>query len=214
MCYLLVYLVFDFPSEAILKDSTLVGQGLTRLASQAGFQSTDEGIESPVSAWNIALRRGQRSVWAAMQNPAGYTLTVSLVTNNWRRMYLSAERAPSAKPANLRALVEAGEIFYNALQPDYGFGLVALDTQALNPPGEGDYLPTTLHDFNFFSPRLVSKLGADKLAAVAASRTQAFADGGCLLELAPNPLEDRKPYTAAYQAAAAHLGLSGYQQGC
>lgn len=214
MCYLLVYLVFDFPTETTLKDSALVDQALTRLASQAGLQSTEEGIESPAAAWNIALRRGQRSVWAALQNTTGYGLTVSLVTNNWRRLYLSADRTSSAKPANLRTLIAAGEILYNALHPDYGFGLVALDTQALNPPGEGDYLPSTLHDYNFFSPRLVNKLSIEKLTSLTAARHQTFEDGGCLLEISTNPLGDRKPYTTNYQAAASLLGLSGYQQGC
>jgi hypothetical protein len=213
MCYQLVYLIFDFQSEATLKDAAAMGYALSQIVER-GFYLADEGAGSPEAAWKMAIRKGQRSVWVNLEDDSRFALTVSLITNNWRRLYLSVDRTATAKPQHTGKLVRAGEAIYNTLKPDYGYGLVSLDTQYLDPPGDGDYTISTVYDYNFYSPRLVARLGEANVKAVTASRSVVFADAGILVELSPNPLGDRKPYTANYQAAAGILGAAKYQQGC
>lgn len=212
MCYLMVYMIFDFASEATLKDSALMGGALTTLA-QGGFHATDEGFDSPAAVWNAALRRGQRSVWTALEHNNGYGLSVSVVTSNWRRLYISADRGATEKPRGTQTLLRACETLYNALHPDYGYGLVSLDIQPLDPPGEGDYGITTIYDYNFFSPRLVGKLNPAQINAVAAEHTTRLDDGGVLLEMSPDPLGDKKAYRERYETAAKILGAKKFQQG-
>lgn len=213
MCYQLVYLIFDFQAETSLKDNAGVGRCLAQLVAD-GFHLTDEDMDSPETAWGVALRKGQRSVWVNFENDEHYALTLSVITNNWRRLYLSADRSASGQPGKIRGLVEAGKIIFNTLKPDYGYGLVSLDTQLLDPPGEGDYSISTIYDYNFFSPRLVQKLGADKLDSIMTLSAHSLEGGAMLLEFSPSPLGDRKPYTPAYEAAAEILGVSKIQQGC
>jgi len=212
MCYQLVYIVFDFQTEAGLKDSAAVIGALTELI-EGGYHLTEEGIESAASAWTLALRKGQRSVWVVLEDASHFAVTLSIVSSNWRRLYLSFDRAASAKPQHMGKLVQAGEVVFQALKPDYGYGLVSLDTQMLDAPGEGDYGISTVYDYNFYSPRLVAKLGEATLKVVSSTRTEVFSDGGMLLQLTPNPLGDRKPYTAQYQTAAEKLGAAKFQQG-
>jgi hypothetical protein len=213
MCYQLVYLIFDFPTDAPLKDGTAMEHCLSQLLEK-DFHLTDEDMDSPATAWNMALRKGQRSMWVSLEDAASFGITLSVITNNWRRLYLSFDRAASEKLQHVGKLAQAGEVVYQILKPDYGYGLVSLDTQLLYPPGEGDYGITTIYDYNFFSPRLLNKLGRDKINAVPANRKASFDDGGVLLQLTPDPLGSRKPYTANYEAAVAALGAAKYQQGC
>src|SRR5512138_2466152 len=137
MCYQMVYLVFDFQSEATLKDASLMAGALSNVM-ECGFHLADEGIESAESAWTMAVRKGQRSVWVNFEDEERFALTVSLISKDWRRLYLSVDRAASAKPQHLGKLVKAGEAIYTALKPDYGYGLISLDTQMLDAPGQGD----------------------------------------------------------------------------
>lgn len=204
MCYLMVYLIFDFATEATLKDAGLMGGALNTLTG-SGFHAAEEGFESPAAVWNAALRHGQRSVWTALEHTNGYGLSVSVVTSNWRRLYVSADRGATEKPGGAQLLVQAGETLYNALHPDYGYGLVSLDVEPLEPPGTGDYGISKVYDYNFFSPRLVAKLGAERLDMLETARTVPLADGGQLLEISPEPLKDKKTYKARYEAAAKAL---------
>ncbi len=213
MCYQLVYLIFDFQTEATLKDGATVGRCLKQLVEN-GFHLTDEGVDNPETAWAAAIRKGQRSAWVNFENDEHYALTLSVITNNWQRLYLSADRSASGQLGKIQGLVKAGEIIFNALKPNYGYGLISLDTQLLDPPGEGDWGITTVYDYNFFSPRLVQKLGTEPLQSIMTHGTKTLADGAMLLEFSPNPLGDRKPYKAAYEAAAEILGVSKIQQGC
>jgi hypothetical protein len=214
MCYLQVYVVFDFLDEATLKNPANVGGFLSALTATGSFHLTNEDFESPEASWNAAVRQGQRGVFVALENEQGYGLSFSIITNNWRRLYVTANRAQTEKAENVRALVSACEAFYKALSPDYGFGLVAMDMNPLEPTGEGDYGITTVYDFNFYSPRLIHKIGLANLKAVPSQRTVSFDDGGLLVEMSPNPLSDRKPFTPMYEAAKIALGVPKFQQGC
>jgi hypothetical protein len=213
MCYQLVYLVFDFATEATLKDAAAMGGAFSQLAEK-GFLLEEEGVENPAAAWTAAIRKGQRSVWVNLEDAGGFAITLSVITNNWRRLYASFDRSASAKPQHVGKLAKVGETVFQALKPDYGYGLISLDTQLLDPPGDGDYGITTIYDYNFFSLRLVVKLGEAKLKAITTTRTAAFDDGGMLVQLSPDPLGNRKPYTAQYEAAAQALGAAKFQQGC
>lgn len=212
MCYLMVYVIFDFQSEATLKDSALMGKALTAL-DERGFHPSEEGFESAAAVWNAALRRGQRSVWAALENRSGFGFSVSVVTSNWRRLYISADRSATGRPGGAQTLIKACETLYNALHPDYGYGLISLDTQPLDPPDEGDFDITSLYDYNFFSPRLVEKLKREQINAVTANRTVKFDDGGLLLEMSPDPLGNKQAYRDHYATGAKILGAKQFQQG-
>jgi hypothetical protein len=112
----------------------------------------------------------------------------------------------------VRALVNACELIYTTMQPDYGYGLIALENELVSAPGEGEL--SALYDYNFLSPRLVEQLGGKvKVIGVPASRTVEFDDGGILLEISPHPILERKSSTPHYVQAAQALGISKYIQG-
>ncbi|MBZ0286130.1 MAG: hypothetical protein K8I30_00845, partial [Anaerolineae bacterium] len=165
------------------------------------------------AAWSSAVRQAKRSAYVALTDSQGYEVTFSVVTNNWRRAYFTANRGQVTQNGP-DSMLEACRMFRESLAADYGFGLVAIDTEPLPPVGEGDYGLTTLYDYNFLSPRLIDKLGRDKLASIPAYKVGHFADGGMLVSMAHNPLVDKKASVASYQAAAMILGLPKFQQGC
>jgi hypothetical protein len=216
MCYQLVYIVFDFADETTLQSPKRIGEAFNTLfkgQQNSAFQLAGEDFESVEGAWGSALRSAKRSAYIALANSQGYEVTFSVVTSNWRRGYFAANRGQvTQKGAD--SLVEACSFFRNVMPVDYGYGLVSLDTQSLPPPGEGDYKPTTLYDYNFFSPRLVNKFGASTLKSLPLTGLQTFDDGGMLLKLSHNPLVDKKASVASYQAASMMLGLPNFQQGC
>jgi len=216
MCFLQVYIVFDFADETTLQSPKNVGAAFNALfeGQQAShFQLAGEDYETVEAAWGAAVRAAKRSPYIALTDTRGYEITFSVVTSNWRRAYFAANRGQvTQKGAD--ALLEACTFFRTVLVADYGFGLVSLDMQPLDPPGEGDYNITTLFDYNFLSPRLIAKLGSDKVESLPLSRLTYFPDGGLLAGLSNNPLVDKKANVAAYQAAAMILGLPKFQQGC
>lgn len=209
MCYLMVYIVFDFPEARPLKDATILNPGIAAL-QDAGFLLEGDGPAD--NAWGRALRQGSRSAYLAFHG--AFDLTLSVVLNQPRRLYLSTNRPVALKAEGARAFVDAAQVLWDAVQPDYGFGLISLDTQLLDPPGVGDYRLKTVFDYNFLSARLVTRIGMNTLKAVPGARVAALAGNGALLEVSPHPLGDRKPYTPTYQTAAALLGAATFQQGC
>jgi hypothetical protein len=210
MCYQLVYMIFDFADEATLRDTARVGAFLDSLP---GFHLPDEsGHEGASAAWLAAVARGGRAVWIALENAKGLNLTFSIIGNNWRRLYLSIARADAGKPSVLRTFLDACEALYAALQPDYGYGLVALDVQPLPPPFEPDAGVKALYDYNFFGPKLAARLGQERVLSAPAQRTAALPDGGALLEVVDNPLANRKANTPKYQEIAHALGLDKIEQ--
>jgi hypothetical protein len=216
MCYLQVYIVFDFADETTLQSPKNIGAAFEALfkGQQAShFQLAGEDYETVEAAWSSAVRQSKRSAYVALSDNQGYEITFSVVTNNWRRAYFTANRGQMTQKGP-ESLLEACMFFRNALAADYGFGFVAMDTDPLPPTGEGDYGLTTLYDYNFLSPRLIDKLGRDKLASLPVYKVRNFPDGGLLLEMARNPLVDKKNSAPAYQAAAMILGLPKFQQGC
>jgi hypothetical protein len=216
MCFLQVYIVFDFADETTLQSPQNIGMAFRNLfeGQQAShFQLAGEDFETVEAAWSSAVRQSKRSAYIALTNDQGYEITFSVVTNNWRRAYFTANRGQVTQKGP-DSLVKACTFFRNALAADYGFGFVAMDTDPLPPTGEGDYDLTTLYDYNFLSPRLIAKLGPDKLASVPFESLLYFPDGGLFLGMARNPLVDKKNSAPAYQAAAMILGLPKFQQGC
>jgi hypothetical protein len=210
MCYQLVYMIFDFADEATLRDPARVGAFLDSLP---GFRLPDESIhESASAAWRSAVARGGRSIWAALENANGLSLTFSIIGSNWQRLYVSVARADMGKPGVLRTFLDACEALCTALQPDYGYGLVALDVQPLPPPFEPDAGVKALYDYNFFGPKLAARLGQERVLKAPAHRTAALPDGGALLEAVDNPLANRKANTPKYQEIARALGLDKVEQ--
>jgi hypothetical protein len=216
MCYLQVYIVFDFADETTLQSPKNIGavfESLFKGQQASHFQLAGEDFETVEAAWSSAVRQSKRSAYVALTNDMGYEITFSVVTNNWRRAYFTANRGQVTQKGP-DSMLEVCTFFRTSFAADYGFGFVAMDTDPLPPTGEGDYSITTLYDYNFLSPRLIEKLGRDKLASIPAYKVSNFADGGMLLGMARNPLVDKKNSVPAYQAAAAILGLPKFQQGC
>jgi hypothetical protein len=216
MCYQLVYIIFDFADETTLQSPKRIGDAFNVLfkgQQNTAFQLAGEDFESVEGAWGSALRSAKRSAYIALANSQGYEVTFSVVTSNWRRAYFAANRAHvTQKGAD--SLLEVCTFFYNTLPADYGYGLVSLDTQSLEPPGEGDYSLTTLYDYNFLSPRLVNKFSPATLKSLPLTGLETLGDGGMLLKLSHNPLVDKEATVASYEAASMMLGLSNFQQGC
>lgn len=216
MCYLQVYVIFDFADEAILQSPKNIGATFERLFKEqqhAAFQLAGEDYETVEAAWSAAVKQAKRSAYVALSDSSGYEITFSVVTNNWRRGYFTANRGQVTQKGP-DSMIEACSIFRDTLAADYGFGFVSMDTDPLPPTGEGEYSLTTLYDYNFLSPRLLDKLGRDKIVSLPLYKTRVFADGGMLLEMARNPMVDKKASVASYQAAAMILGLPKFQQGC
>lgn len=216
MCYLQVYIVFDFADETTLQSPQNIGAAFKALfdgQQNTSFALAGEDFETVEAAWSSAVKQAKRSAYVALTDSQGYEVTFSVVTNNWRRAYFTANRGQVTQQGP-DSMLEACSIFRDSLAADYGFGFVSLDTDPLPPTGEGDYGLTTLYDYNFLSPRLIEKVGRDKLASLPVYKVRDFADGGMLLAMARNPLVDKKNTAAAYQAAAMILGLPKFQQGC
>ena len=209
MCYLTVYIVFDFPETVTLKDAAVLTPGVAALR-ESGFLLEDGAATA--DAWGGALRRGTRSAYLAFKG--ALDLTVSVVLNQPRRLYCATPRPVALKPEGARAFVDAAQTLWEAVQPDYGFGLISLDMQMLDAPGTGDYRLKTVYDYNFLSQRMLTPIGLNTLKAVPGARVATLAGGGALLEVAPHPLGDRKMYMSTYQTAAMLLGASAFQQGC
>lgn len=213
MCYLIIYSIFDFPDEHSLQNPDNGARFLSALVEKTDFRLPDESL-SPEAIWKTALRQGQRAVNVGVVNTARVSLTFSIITSTWRRLYVAAERSAMMKADAVEAMLMAGRVLYETLQPDYGFGFVAMDTQPIPAPATGDYGINTLYDYNFLSPRLVAKVGETSLQQVEVYRRTTFDDGGILLELSPNPLVDKKASEAQYRAASQALSVPRFQQGC
>ncbi len=215
MCVLLKYLFFDFPSDEMLKDPANPIRFFTGLLAEGEFHLPAESDAPVEQHWHSILRMRARNAYLAFENDTGLTITFGVYPNEWRRWYAMVYGGVISTPtshAHIRSLVKASELVYNTLRPDYGFGLLSLETQLVSAPGEGEL--STLYDYNFLSPRLVEKLGGKtKVMSVPTSRTIEFDDGGLLLELSPHPIIERKASTPNYIEAAQMLGIAHYSQG-
>jgi hypothetical protein len=212
MCYQLIYLIFDFQDEATLINKVNPIRFFTEFVQVSDFRPDRQAGDNPIVAWEQAVSGAKRSAAITFENAIHYGVTFSVVTSDWRRLYIGAMRQETAQPDNLRALIQTGEMVYKVLKPDYGYGLISLDIEPLNPPGEGDYAITTVYDYNFYGPRLAHQLGLKRLLTVPAWRRYEFDDGGLLIEMTPNPFADRHAYTIKYQQAAQALDVTQYQQ--
>jgi hypothetical protein len=218
MCVLLKYIFFDFPTDATLTDRANVVPFFTRLSEGGEFRCAEVPESAPDAfdrQWQNVLRMRPKNAWLAFDNAAGLTITFGVYPGEWRRWYAMVYGGVISAPTShehVRSLVKTCELAYTTLQPDYGFGLISLESQLVPTPGEN--VLSALYDYNFLSPRLVEQLGwRERVLSVPAWRTLEFDDGGILLEMSPHPIVERKTYTSNYQQAAQMLGLSGYHQG-
>jgi hypothetical protein len=218
MCVLLKYLFFDFPTDSTLTDRANVVRFFSRLLEDGEFYCPEVPEGAPAALdhqWHYVVRTRPKNAWLAFENPNGLTITFGVYPNEWRRWYAMVYGGVISTPNShdhLRSLVRACERVYTTLQPDYGYGLISLESQPVSVPGENEL--SALYDYNFLSPRLVAKLGGrDKLLSVPAWRSVEFDDGGLLLAMSPHPIVERKASLANYVQAAQMLGMSKYHQG-
>jgi hypothetical protein len=143
MCVLLRYIFFDFASDATLKDRANVLRFFSALTQDGEFHLADSGDsdlpDALAQAWSSALQRGARNAWLRFENGSRLSLTFGFYGGDWCRWYVMVYDAAIDAPYkqdNVRSLVKSCEIVYRALQPDYGYGLVALESRLLGVPGE------------------------------------------------------------------------------
>ncbi len=215
MCVLLKYIFFDFASEDTLKDPANPPGFFSRLLEDGEFRLSEESDSPLDQQWQKVVRMRPKNAYLAFENASGLTLTFGVYPGEWRRWYSMVYGGVISTPSShdhIRSLVRASELAYTTLHPDYGYGLLSLDSQLVGAPGTNEL--DAIYDYNFLSPRLVEKLGGkDRLLSVPAWRTQAFDDGGLLLEMSPHPILERKACSAAYLQAAQMLGIGRYVQG-
>jgi len=104
-------------------------------------------------------------------------------------------------------LVQFFEIAYDVFAPDYGYGLTSPE---IYPVGISDLqtVPDIIFDINFFGPNLVERMGKEKLSSCPTWRTVNFDDGGILLQLSEDPVEQPEGFKGNYTQTAAILGAS------
>jgi hypothetical protein len=214
MCVLLKYVFFDFDSDKTLTNRQNVLHFFSTLMANHGFHLVD-AAEAPLEqAWDAAVQRGVRNTYLSLENVHNLRLTFGIYGAHWQRWYVLVYDSAVASPGsdnNLRTLVEACECVYNMLHPAYGYGLIALENYMVSAPGESEL--AALYDYNFFSPRLVEKLGRENVLSAPTWKTTTFDDGGMLLEMSLHPLLDRKTTKPNYQRAAEILGMEKFFQG-
>jgi len=215
MCVLLKYIFFDFASDETLKDPANPVRFFTRLLEDGEFR-LPEGVDTPLDQqWQSVVRMRPKNAWLAFENANGLTITFGVYPGEWRRWYAMVYSGAISVPNSydrVRSLVKACELFYTTLRPDYGFGLISLETQLVSAPGENEL--SALYDYNFLSPRLVEKLGGkEKVLSVPAAGKVEFEDGGVLLAMSAHPIIERKASTENYAKASQILGLGKYYQG-
>jgi hypothetical protein len=215
MCVLLKYIFFDFASDETLKYPANPARFFDSLVADGEFHLSTE-LDAPIDQqWNNVVRMRPKNAYLAFENAGGLTITFGVYPNEWRRWYAMVYGGVISTPTShvhIRSLVKASELVYTTMKPDYGYGLIALETQLVSGPGEDEL--AALYDYNFLSPRLVEKLGGKaKAISAPAARTVEFDDGGLLLEMSAHPITERKAATANYIEAAQRLGIGKYIQG-
>jgi len=227
MCIELEYIFFHFASDSTLRDQAKVVGFMSALVEQAGLHSTQlrhtadttqQCLDTPdtlADAWGKAVSRARGTAWVSFESSQGMGITFGVYGSEWRRAYLSLGRVAigSATPAaaeNLRAFVAASELFYQMLQPDYGYGLISLDSHTLPPL---DSAVEAVYDYNFLSPALVDRFGRERLLSIFSVHTAIYDDGGLMLAMSPNPMVERKQNRPNYEQTARILGLEKIVQG-
>lgn len=227
----LEYVFFNFTSDKVLKDKSNILRLITRIVEESGFR-----VEIPFSneyppqhfventpeelsqAWDEAIARGHYGASIGLWNSKEFALSVGVNFAHYRQLdvMVNSGNISDLMPSNyenVRLLVQVCESVYSVLHPEYGFGLISPNIHPINEPDKGDVTIQAIYDYNFFGPRLMQKLGREKVLSIPTWRTLQFDDGGVLLEMSPNPIADWKPYTSNYQKAAEILGVEKFYQG-
>lgn len=216
------YVLFDFAEN--LGDDAPILALLSKIAEYDRFRFLKKAIvcddspgdiyvpntpETLAGAWHNAKRALARynGYWMEFEDTEGVKLSFGYTPQEPRRLFLQVNNRVlnnRQQPENMRAFVGVIQKIYDALRPQYGFGLFNYENHDSVEPGTP---PFAVWDINVFSPALVEQLGRDRLLALPAWRTVEFADGGLLVEMSPNPLIEGLAYRDKYKAAAAQLGF-------
>ena len=215
MCVLLKYLFFDFASEDTLREASNPVRFFAELLAGGEFHLAESAEMTVEHLWPSVVRMRPKNAYLAFENANGLTITFGVYPGEWRRWYAMVYGGVISTPGSeqhIRSLVKTGEMVYKTLHPEYGYGLISLENQLVGAPGTNEL--DAVYDYNFLSRRLVERLGGnDRVTAVPAWRTEAFDDGGLLVEMAAHPILERKARTANYLKAAQMLGIGRYVQG-
>jgi|GEM_PF-2424251 len=225
------YVFFNFASDKVLKDKSNILRLITRIVEESEFrvealfndeyppQHFVENTPEELSrAWDEAVAKGHYGASLGLWNSKEFALSVGVNFVHYRQfdVMVNSGNISDLMPSNyenVRQLVQVCEIVYSVLHPEYGFGLISPNIHPITDPEEGEVTIQAIYDYNFLGPRLVHKIGREKVLSIPTWRTIQFDDGGILLEMSPNPIADWKPYTSNYQKATEILGVGKFYQG-
>ncbi len=219
------FVFFNFASGNTLKDEKRVSRLMYQIVERAHFrfkkdplddQFIENTVQSLENAWNQAVQGGPPA-YVFLFNSEGLELSLGIFWENFKQMFIEIDNGyiSDLLPFNyesVRSFVQVCELVYQVLQPDYGFGLVSPSIHGISD-SKADISIEAIYDYNFFGPRLVEKLGRERVLSVPTWRTVQYDDGGVFLEMSPSPIADWKPYTSNYRRAAEILGVDKYYQG-
>ena len=176
---------FDFYSSYPKKDELDLDE-INKIVEQ----KRDHAIKNKASA--LILNFGK--------NNLNVSLGIDIINQNLFDVTVYSKEFPYDKELRFQKvcdLVSFCSNAYIALAPDYGYGITSPESQPIES-SDLKLLPTNIYDFNFFGPDLVSRLSAKKLLSCPTWRTNTFDDGGILLELSADPIEQAEDFRDNY----------------
>jgi hypothetical protein len=162
-------------------------------------QERDRAIKERASALNLNFGKNNLNI----------SLGIDIINQNLFVVTVYSKEFPLDKELRfqtVRDLVNFCNNAYKAFAPDYGYGITTPEFQSIEASNI-QLLPTIVFDLNYFGPELVSRLGAGKLLSCPTWHTEIFDDGGILLELSADPIEQAEDFRDNYDETANILGV-------
>lgn len=221
-----IYTVFDVQSNDRLRSLPYLLEFVKTAASyEFNFSmdsrsknkpDLDTALEIVTQNRNRAIENHRVSDILHFENEDLY-LSTSFEIANWNLFVItvSSNCFPREKTRRLKAVrsfVRFCEVAYNIFAPDYGYGLTNPELQPIAPLNL-QVVPDTIFDLNFFGPEMTKRIGKEKLSACPTWRTVNFDDGGSLLELSEDPVEQPGDFRDNYIKTANILGINKTQLG-
>ncbi len=186
---------FDFYSNFPKKDNLDLDE-INKIVEQ----ERDRAIKNRTSAL----------IFNFWKNNLNVSLGIDIINQNLFDITVYSKEFPYDKELRfqtIRVLVSFCNVAYNAFAPDYGYGITSPEVQSIEASNI-NLLPTIVYDLNYFGPELVSRLGAEELLSCPTWHTNTLDDGGILLELSADPIEQAEDFRDNYYETANILGIT------
>ncbi len=223
------YLLFNIEKEVITReDVNNLVQSISKktlfqfattyddiLQKQTINATQKQGIDQ---VWEKFEREESNGINLEFQDDHDFELTIWVMPRQLNQLAVVVDNGylsdiESINYQNVQSLIQICELVYATLHPIYAYGFTSpeIDHTIANPDDEVTI--RAVHDYNFFGPYLVQKIGREKILTIPTWRTVQFDDGGILLAMSPNPIAEWEPYTENYKNAAKILGVKQFYQG-